>query len=129
MKKVFSIRCLVFALFLLCGFSLFAQENSSSGTDALHAVAPVVGIFIAQFAAEHPWLLTFLALVGFLRVVFKPIMLGLEAYVKNTPGTEDDQKLAAVEASKAFKFFAFFLDWFGSIKPTVVKQAAKTETK
>lgn len=101
------------------------SQLSSLNSAAVETAAAVAQPFIVGFAQKHPWLLTVLAAIATLRLVFKPIMSAVEAYVKSTPSTGDDEFVARARHSPAFKAFAWLLDYLGSIK--VGPQRAKAE--
>jgi len=79
--------------------------------------------FIAELALRHPWVFTLLTLIGFLRVVFKPLMAWLHSHVESTESTRDDALLAQVEASIWYRIGAWLVDYLGSIKLDTVKKA------
>lgn len=66
---------------------------------------------------KFPALTSFVALVGILRVLIKPLMVFLDKVVETTPGDKDDEFLSKLRESKAYKAVLFFLDYVGSIKP------------
>ncbi|MBI5693651.1 MAG: hypothetical protein HZC55_26540 [Verrucomicrobia bacterium] len=90
--------------------------SAAIGSAALDTAGAVAQPFIVGFAEKHPWLVTALALIATLRLVFKPLMSAASAYVKSTPGTADDAMLDRVEHSTAFRVAAWLLDYLGSIK-------------
>lgn len=49
-------------------------------------------------------------------VCFKPAFTLLHTYVNATPSVKDNELLAKVEASKAYKAIAYVLDWAVRIK-------------
>jgi len=115
----------IFFAFAVCLVSLLtAPAQAQPATDQSAAVAnaaldtagAVAQPFIVSFAQSHPWLLSLLAIVATLRLVFKPIMSAVGAYVKSTASTGDDAMLEKVEHSAAFKVAAWLLDYLGSIK-------------
>lgn len=97
-----------------------AAEQSGSGAAlgvaALDTAGAVAQPFIVGFAERHPWLVTALAVIATLRLVFKPLMSAAHVFVRSTPGTADDAMLDRVEHSTAFRIFAWLLDYLGSIK-------------
>lgn len=104
-----------------------AVATNSTETPALVTAAEAVATpFIVSFAQSHAWLATIIALVGTLRLIFKPIVTAVEIYVKNTPKTEDDAIVEKVEASIWWKILYWLLDWGASIKAGT--QAAATTT-
>lgn len=104
------------ALALAFALAAHAQTDSANVNAAIETAGAVGQPFIVSFAQSHPWLLTVLAAIATLRLVFKPIVTALEAYVKGTPQVTDDEWFAKVEHSRAFKVFAWLLDYLGSIK-------------
>lgn len=98
------------------GFAAVAFGQDASVTPAGIAVPDFVTQFITSFAGSHPWLVTALVLVGGLRLLFKPAVTAYESYVKNTADTADDERLAKIEASVAYKWVAWLLDYAASIK-------------
>lgn len=71
---------------------------------------------LLELAEKHPVSLAIMAGMGSLRAIFKPLMGLLEKYVKSTPSKKDDEKLGAVLNHKAFKAFAWLLDYVASVK-------------
>ena len=57
-----------------------------------------------------------LLVIGSLRILFKPVMLAIEKYVKETPSPEDDARIARFEAGPIYKAIGFVLDFGASIK-------------
>jgi hypothetical protein len=72
--------------------------------------------WIVRFAQEWPWLCTVLAIMGFLRFIFKPLCAALHAYVLSTPDQEDDAVYQRVMSSAWLRWAVVLLDWLGSIK-------------
>lgn len=66
--------------------------------------------------SKYPLTSSIIAVVGTLRIIFKPLMTFLHAYVQATPGKSDDLKLEKVEASKIYKTIVFLVDYFTSYK-------------
>jgi hypothetical protein len=71
---------------------------------------------IQQAMASYPQIASVLFVIGALRVVVKPIMAVLEAYVLYTPSLDDDSKLAVLKESAVYKGIVFVLDYLASIK-------------
>jgi hypothetical protein len=65
---------------------------------------------------KYPFIFATLAAVGAFRLFFKPLMSGIEAAVKETPSTKDDEILGKVQGNVFYKAFVFLVDLFGSIK-------------
>lgn len=72
---------------------------------------------IIMFAAsKFPFITSALVIVGFVRLINKPLFAILHYLVLMTPFNADDMYLNKVESSKAYKAFCFVLDWITSIK-------------
>jgi hypothetical protein len=123
-RSILATAILFAAAFCFASFwfapSVHAQAAPDQSTAVANAALDTAGVFaqpfIVSFAQSHPWLLSLLAVVATLRLVFKPIVSAVEAYVKSTPSTADDAVVANVEHSPIFKVFAWLLDYLGSIK-------------
>lgn len=72
--------------------------------------------FIIEMAQKYPVATAMFASIGVLRTVFKPFMALLKTFVVATPSPSDDLLLAKLESSKAYKAFAWFIDYIASIK-------------
>jgi len=57
-----------------------------------------------------------IAIIGSLRLLIKPIMGLIEAYVLITPNKEDDLLPAQIKGNKIYKSVAYLLDWLASLK-------------
>ncbi len=108
--------CLAAVFFASTASGQTADQSAAIGTAALETAGTVAQPFIVGFAAKYPWLVTVLAVVATLRLVFKPIMSAAAVYVKSTASPDDDALLERVEHSRAFKVAAWLLDYLGSIK-------------
>lgn len=138
MKNPFRFFCLLAAAFtalLACILGCVpahaqtaAADGSAITTAALDTAATVAEPFIVTLAQKYPWLISALAVIATLRLVFKPIMGAVHAYVQSTASTSDDETLAKVETSRTFKVIAWLLDYLGSIKVGPQKPQAKQET-
>lgn len=96
-----------------------AGPTTNATVNAIAETGTSVGTpFIAKFAADHPWLVTLLLIVGALRFVLKPIVAALHAWAASTEDPRDDELIAKVESSTSWKWALFVIDWLGSIKPT-----------
>lgn len=71
---------------------------------------------IAQMMEKYPQIVGVLVVVGALRVVLKPLMAMLQSYVDYTVDTKDNEMLAKLMDSAAYKALAYALDLLGSIK-------------
>lgn len=75
-----------------------------------------VGVWLVHLMQGNPMFMSFVMILGLLRMVVKPAMTILQAVVKFTPYDSDDKWLAALEVSKGYKLFTYMLDWLLSIK-------------
>lgn len=73
---------------------------------------PIVEAYSGQLGGA----LQAIAIIGSLRLVVKPIMGLIEAYVLITPSKEDDLLPAKIKENKAYKSLVYLLDWFASLK-------------
>ena len=71
---------------------------------------------IDGLAGKYGWLTTVVLLIGSLRILFKPIMLAIDNYVRQTPSPADDARVARFETGWLYKLIAFLLDFTASIK-------------
>jgi len=75
-----------------------------------------VGQWFVMFLSNYPGFSTVIMAIGFLRLVLKPVMTIIQAYVKLTPYDSDDKWLLEMEQSKGYKLFVYLMDWVLSIK-------------
>jgi len=66
--------------------------------------------------AKYPVIASILSILGLIRLIVKPIMEIIKAYVAYTPNKEDDSFVNKVIASPVYNKFLFVLDWLFSIK-------------
>lgn len=57
-----------------------------------------------------------ISIIGSLRLIIKPIMGVIEAYVSITPTKNDDLLPAKIKENKVYKTIVYVLDWIGSLK-------------
>lgn len=67
------------------------------------------------------------AVVGFFRLVCKPIMTILQAAVEQTETKTDDLILEKVLGSRAYSIFKWVLDYLGSIKLDTTQKVFKAK--
>ena len=72
--------------------------------------------FLEKAAADYPWVLMTLMVMGLLRLINKPLFAFWRSYVQSTPSTSDDAFLDKVEASPVWKAVLFVIDWTASVK-------------
>ena len=68
------------------------------------------------FLGAPIWLVQIVAVVGALRLIFKPIFAAIEKYIADSPDKRDDQWMLSVKASKIYKTIVFFVDLLSSVK-------------
>lgn len=73
--------------------------------------------FFFEFAKNWPWVASLIVVMGTLRMFLKPIMTAIQAIVKATPSTKDDETLDKVEKSMPYKAIMFIIDYIASLKP------------
>jgi hypothetical protein len=61
---------------------------------------------------------TFLAVIGAIRLVVKPVMEAIKTITAATPTKKDDELVNDFFGSKTWKSFLFLLDWLVSVKLT-----------
>lgn len=88
----------------------------TSGNATVDAGASLAAGVLAALTGKYGWLLTVIAWIGVLRAAVKPLMVFIEAVVKATPGTADDEAIARFEAGPIYRWLVFGLDWIASIK-------------
>lgn len=71
---------------------------------------------VISLVSKYPIVSAILGVIGFMRLIFKPAMSFLRTVVSSTASVKDDEVLNKVEASKVFLAFAWFIDFFASIK-------------
>ena len=72
---------------------------------------------ISDLAAKYPVIATIFMVIGFLRVIFKPIFAFAKAIAEATSWTDkDNQIIEKAEKSKVYSTISFVLDFFASIK-------------
>lgn len=78
---------------------------------------------IDALQAKLPWVAAITSVMGLARLLAKPLSALVQSFfsklvlfIQGTPETDDDAWLEKVLASKAYRFFAFVVDWVLSIK-------------
>src|SRR5947207_5068037 len=92
----------VAALLLLSTIASAADTAPVSAADAASPLQPLLDGLLGKYG----WLTTVILVVGSLRLLFKPVMLAIENYVKQTPSATDDDRLAKFEAGPIYKIIA-----------------------
>src|SRR5205814_2759778 len=115
----------VIALLLLSALAASAADSPPvSVADAASPLQPLLDGLLGKYG----WLTTVILVIGSLRILFKPVMLAIENYVKQTPSATDDDRLAKFEAGPIYKIIAFVLDLGASIKlPLITPPTTKDQ--
>jgi hypothetical protein len=71
---------------------------------------------VLNLVQSYPKLGTLIAVVGFLRLIFKPLFSFLDVLAAATATPKDDEVLGKVKSSVFFKWFSYAVDYLGSIK-------------
>ena len=114
------------AMLLVVAIPLFGAAANVPGVAGDSPANPLQPL-IDGLLGKYGWLTTVILVIGSLRLLFKPIMLALENYVHQTPGTSDDDRLARFEASPVYKVIEFILDVGASIKLPLVAPRSKND--
>jgi hypothetical protein len=102
-------------LLLFMPIMAFAQVDPGQAADVLK---PVLEIALAYLPTN---VLAALILVGGLRVVFKPLMMFLEALTLYTPSKKDDKLYSDFKNGNVYKWLVFLIDYIASIKLPIKK--------
>lgn len=71
---------------------------------------------IASLIEKYPMLAQVFIVIGILRAINKPLFSLLQAYVDATASKSDNEMLAKIMNSKAYKYLSYVLDWASSAK-------------
>lgn len=71
---------------------------------------------LESFIGANGWAVQILSIVGLLRLIIKPIMEVVQAYVKWTDSPKDDSLVNHIIKSPIYTKLIFLLDWLTSIK-------------
>jgi hypothetical protein len=103
-----------------------AAESSFGATPAdSNPFQPLLDGLIGKYG----WVTTVVLVIGSLRILFKPVMLAIEKYVRDTPSPEDDARIARFEAGPVYKVIGFILDFGASIKLPLVTPPGDSQRK
>ena len=117
------------SLLLLTALTASAAELTDPAATVTDVASPLQPL-LDGLLGKYGWLTTVILVIGSLRILFKPVMLAIENYVKQTPGTADDERLARFEAGPIYKAIAFVLDLGASIKlPLITPPPRNSESE
>lgn len=71
---------------------------------------------VAEMVMNYPNLMSVVVVLGVFRMVFKPIVTAVQAYVDATPSKIDDEKFEEIKKSSAYKSVSWLVDYLMSIK-------------
>ncbi len=121
LSHLLTVALVVLLFGLVAVIAQDAATNPQPATDNPQAVSG----FILGLVTQYPWLSTIVIVIGSLRLVLKPIMLGIEWYAKQTPNPNDDVAVLKFEAGPIYKVLSIGLDWIGSVKLPAIKPPTK----
>lgn len=73
-------------------------------------------LFVLELAQKYPIALSVLSALYILGAINKPLFTLLHKYAEATDTKSDNEFLAKIESSKAYKAVSYFLDWAVRIK-------------
>lgn len=73
---------------------------------------PIVEAYSGQLGGA----IQIITIIGSLRLLIKPLMGLIEAYVSITPSKKDDLLPAKIKENKTYKMVVYLLDWLASLK-------------
>lgn len=82
----------------------------------MEQLSQILAPLLSAYVGDLGWAVQVVAIIGTMRIFFKPIMSGIEAAVKESPSLNDDEVLGKVTGHSIYKGFVFLLDLVGSIK-------------
>lgn len=82
----------------------------------LNTVIPWLISFVQNNPNVAPIFTVIVMIQGVARLILKPIMVGIKAFVAETESKEDDKKLEEVMQTKWYKVIAFIFDYILSLK-------------
>lgn len=75
-------------------------------------IKPMIEAYSGQLGSA----VQIISIIGSLRLIIKPVMGLIEAYVLITPDKKDDLLPAKIKENKIYKSVVYILDWFASLK-------------
>jgi hypothetical protein len=129
-SRVFGVLTAGGVYFCLTGCAA-SGADAQTAADVASAVADggAVSTFLESVARNYPWVTVALLVVGALRVVFKPVMMLLDSYVKANCSSEEYARIQSFESGSIYKWICFGLDLVGSVKlPVVSAKLTSTST-
>lgn len=78
--------------------------------------------FVMAYVAAHPPLFKMILIIIGTRAIFKPLCMGIQAYVDASESTSDNVLWDKIKSNPVFKGFSFFLDYIFSLKFPVKKE-------
>ena len=88
----------------------------------MEALSEFLRPLLEAYAGNYGWAVTILTYMGTFRLIFKPLMTGIEGVIAATPSKKDDETLKEVKAHTAYKVVVWLVDFLGSIKIDKLKK-------
>jgi hypothetical protein len=103
-------------IFIFSSLSGYAFASTGGNMNLLDSILAFLLPLIESAAGTHGVVVQLVAIVGVLRLVFKPVMSLVQTIISLTPSVQDDALLTKILNHWAYKGFAYILDWTASIK-------------
>ena len=71
---------------------------------------------IILYVSKYPAIIAIASVMGFARMILKPLMVFLHEYVNITKSDRDNELLRKIESHKVYKLLLFALDYVFSLK-------------
>lgn len=107
---------MLFFVFSILSLSAFAQIAEVPAGGLIEQVLGFLKPMLEAAAGKFGVIVQIVAVIGALRVVFKPVMVLVQSIVSVTPTVKDDEFLAKFMGHWSYKLISFLLDWTASIK-------------
>ncbi len=76
----------------------------------------VVIKMLLDFANENQKIAAIVMVIGGFRMILKPLVVGIEAFIKESESKKDDEVLEKVKSNVLYKALTFLVDYAFSIK-------------
>ncbi len=106
-------RFLLTIFLFLFSFSCLAETTEVP--DLVKKITDILGPFLSGLIIKFPKLSMLVIIMGFLRLVFKPLIDILWGIVNLTKTKKDDEFMKKLTEHKAFVIVAYVVDWGSSI--------------
>ncbi len=113
MRKIFG---LVLTMGLLVSGLAMAQIADVPAGGLIEQIFGFLKPMLEAAAGKYGVIVQVVAVIGAMRVVFKPIMAVVQSIVSVTPSPKDDEFLGKLMNHWSYKLVSFLLDWTASVK-------------